>query len=216
MIHLIVKSRKVSLELQLHRYLIHRTNFPEKTLQYYNYLEKGYQGEIQFDQWLEKITVNSLILNDLLFEINQSHFQIDSLLILPKSIYLFEVKNYEGDYEIKDDRWITSSGSDIKNPLLQLKRSETLLRLLLQKLSYRNIEIISLVVFVHPEMTLFNASRLLPIIYPTQLSRFIKNINSDNKGSKLNQSHYDLSKKLISQHIDKPPYSRIPEMIMTY
>ncbi|WP_264736692.1 nuclease-related domain-containing protein [Cytobacillus firmus] len=33
-------------------------------------------------------------------------FQIDSLLITVDCIYSFEVKNYEGDFYIEQDRWV--------------------------------------------------------------------------------------------------------------
>jgi len=135
---------------------------------------------------LEKLSGNYLILNDLLLEINNTIFQLDSLLIAQQIIYLFEVKNYEGDYYIKDDQWYSSfSGKEIKDPLLQLKRSESLLRKLLESIQ-SNFLIKSYFVFLNPEFTLLQASKELPIIYPNQINRFVKKLNPQFL-SKLNQ-----------------------------
>ena len=69
--------------------------------QNYINLEKGYEGERNFEVLLEHHLSEGLILNDLLLEKNNTLFQIDSLLISQNSIYLFEVKNYEGDFYIE-------------------------------------------------------------------------------------------------------------------
>src|SRR5699024_7975977 len=67
-------------------------------------LSKGYEGELLFDQHFEKLQDESLILNDLLFEVNSTTFQIDSLIILGSQIYFYEIKYYEGDYYYQDNK----------------------------------------------------------------------------------------------------------------
>ena len=37
-------------------------------------------------------------------KINNTTFQIDTLIIISETIYFFEVKNYEGDYYYESDR----------------------------------------------------------------------------------------------------------------
>ena len=103
-------------------------NLSEKDHLNYLNLNKGFIGEQHFDEWLHHLPDNWLILNDLLFEFSHSHFQIDSMVISNSTIYIFEVKNYDGDYYMEDDRWFSTSGAEIKNPIFQLKRTETLLR----------------------------------------------------------------------------------------
>lgn len=68
----------------------------------------------------KKLTNDWLIVKDLLLESNNTVFQVDTLLISPETVYLFEVKNYEGDFYIESDRWYTISKTEINNPLLQL------------------------------------------------------------------------------------------------
>jgi len=127
-------------------------------------------------KWLEGLSNSWLIMNDLLLEANNSTFQIDSIVISPDTIYLFEIKNYEGDFYIKDDKWFTISGKEIKNPLLQLKRAESLFRRLLQDLRF-SFSIEGYVVFVNPNFFVYQAPLNLPFIFPNQIQRFIKNIN---------------------------------------
>src|ERR1700748_2242237 len=129
---MLMKPHIEPVELKLLRYLSKRKNLSSKEKLHYLNLEKGYEGESKVAAWLKNLTSESIILYDLLLENNNSLFQIDTLLISQNTIYLFEVKNYEGDFFIKADNWYTKSGNEIKNPLLQLKRSVSLLRRLLQ------------------------------------------------------------------------------------
>ncbi|WP_342342353.1 nuclease-related domain-containing protein [Neobacillus novalis] len=132
---------------------------------------------------------------------------IDSLIILQQTIYMNEVKNFEGDYYYEKQLLYSANGFERKDPLLQLKRSSSLLRQLLQNLGlYMPIE--ARVVYVNPEFTLYQASRNEPIIFPTQVNRYLKNINTT--PSKLNGKHEKLANKLISLDIIEPPYPRLP------
>lgn len=56
------------------------------------------------------------IVNDLLLEHQHTMFQIDSLLFSRDLIYLFEVKNYEGNFYIEGDKWHSNDQEEIKNP----------------------------------------------------------------------------------------------------
>ncbi|WP_249305752.1 nuclease-related domain-containing protein [Lederbergia citrea] len=104
---MIIKPRFESVELKILKYLHSRMNLPVKEEQHSINLKKGFQGEQKFDVWLMSMTIDKLILNDLLLESNNTVFQIDTLLICQDHLYNFEVKNYEGDFYIEDDRWYT-------------------------------------------------------------------------------------------------------------
>ncbi|WP_189655182.1 nuclease-related domain-containing protein [Bacillus sp. HNG] len=205
---MITKSRTVPIELLLLRSIRARQKVSEKIENQVHTLEKGFIGETWFDQRLESLSLDCLILNDLLLETNNTHYQIDSLLISRRKIHIFEVKNYEGDYVVNGDRWqSSSSGIEIKNPLLQLTRSESLFRQLLQQLR-SDFTIESHLVFINPEFYLYQASPNLPIIFPSQLKRFICSLNA--QPSRLVERHHTLAKNLLSQHIKKSPYSIVP------
>ncbi|WP_347814365.1 nuclease-related domain-containing protein [Alkalihalobacillus sp. LMS39] len=146
----------------------------EKVQQYFYNLDKGLAGEKLFDSMTETIMCDCLILNDLLLKYNNTTFQIDSLIIFQDCIYMFEVKNFEGDFYYESERFYKTPNSEMNNPLNQLMRSESLFRQQLQSLQV-TILLHAYVVFINPEFTLYQAPLNKPFIFPTQLNRFIKN-----------------------------------------
>jgi hypothetical protein len=201
------KCRTESKELQALKFLNTRMNLSAKDKQYYFNLKKGFEGEGMFDLQTETLQCECLILNDLLFKVNNTVFQIDSLIICSETIYLYEVKNYEGDYLYELDRFYTRNKTEITNPLHQLRRSESLLRQLLDRLGYK-IPINSSVVFINPEFTLYQAPITIPIIFPTQLNRHFEKLNKI--PSKINAKHRMLADKLVSLHLEDSSYNQLP------
>jgi hypothetical protein len=168
-------------------------------------IEKGYAGELLFDTYTDQLSDRWQTMGDLLLEFNQNPFQMDSLVRNSEKLYLFDVKNFEGDYIIdKDGRWFSKfSSNEIKDPLEQLRRCESLLRRLLHDLGYK-FPIEAYLIFVNPEFHLYNASMNLPIIYPSQLNRFIKNLCTSRGSSK--DRYPDLFQRLLS--LNKPYINR--------
>nr|WP_263325965.1 nuclease-related domain-containing protein [Neobacillus sp. Marseille-Q6967] len=111
------KPRFESDELKILRSLNTRWELPVENKKRYIYLEKGYAGEVLFDSMTERLKNDLHILNDLQLEVNNSSFQIDSLIISQDTLFPCEVKNYEGDYYYKDNKFYTMSGIEILNPL---------------------------------------------------------------------------------------------------
>ncbi|WP_428910232.1 nuclease-related domain-containing protein [Niallia sp. Krafla_26] len=178
-----------------------------KDKQHYFNLKKGYEGELMFDSLTEKLQCECLILNDLLLKLNSTLFQIDTIIIIPEMIYLFEVKNFEGDYLFENERLYKKPKSEITNPLTQLSRGESLFRQLLQSLGH-NIHVEASLVFINPEFTLYQAPQNKPIILPTQVNRCLRKINSNS--STLKDRHRILADKLISLYIPDSPFKQIP------
>lgn len=201
------KPRFETGELLILRILDKRMNLTAEEHQYYKNKEKGFEGEVQFDLLTEKLLSDCLILNDLLLEVNNSIFQIDTTIIFQETIYPFEVKNYEGDFIFKPDCLEKISGKNYKNPLDQLKRSKFLLRQLLHNLGY-NIPIEGSVVFVNPEFTLYQTPLNEPIVYHSQLNRFMKKLNR--LPSNITNREKNIADKLVSLHQIESPYIRLP------
>ncbi|MCP3738627.1 nuclease-related domain-containing protein [Rossellomorea sp. BNER] len=201
------KSRSKSTELQILKTLNTRMSLSNKDKQHYFNLKKGYEGEVIFDLLTEKLQSECFILNDLLLKLNNTIFQIDSLIINSEAIYLFEVKNFEGDYYYESDRLYKKPKTEINNPLNQLIRNESLLRQLLQNLGF-TIPIYSSVVFINPEFTLYQTPLNKPFIFPTQVNRYLEKLNTI--PSKLNRKHKRLADKLISLHIKDSPFKLLP------
>ncbi len=107
-----------------------------------------------------------------------------------------------------DERWYSISGSELKNPLLQLKRTEMMLRKLLNDLN-ENLPIESTIVFVNDDFYLYQAPLEMPIIFPTQLKKFVQRLHSTS--SKVNKHQYALAEKLLSLHNDKPMFIDLPK-----
>lgn len=203
----IVKPRKESDELLLFRSLNSRMELETKDLNQFWKLEKGFEGELKFDSLVVKLPNDGLIVNDLLLEVSGTLFQIDSLIIFLDSIYLFEIKNFEGDFYIENEIWYTRAGKEIKDPLSQVKRSESLFRRYLQQLR-TNFTINSYLVFVNPEFTLYQAPLNDTIIFPSQLNRLINHLSI--VPSRTFDKQMQLTSKLLADHQTKSPYTRLP------
>jgi hypothetical protein len=201
------KERKEPILLSKLRILNKRHELSEEDHKYFSILEKGYQGELQFDVMTETLTSSCLILNELLLEVERTTFQIDTLIIFAGTIYLFEIKNNQGDYLYKTDSLTSTTGVSIKNPLDQINRSKLLFKKLLHQLGF-NFTIKASVVFVNPEFTLYHAHPDLPFIFPTQLKRLLDNLN--NQPGKVSTNHYKLATKLVSLHQVDSKYNKLP------
>lgn len=199
------KPRTESVELLILSSLNNRMDLSEKDKLHYVSLKKGYEGEVMFDSLIELLQCECLILNDLRLKMNNTLFQIDSLVITSETIYLFEVKNYEGDYYYESDRLYKKLKSEINNPLYQLGRSESLLRQLLHNLGF-HIPIEASIIFINPEFTLYQAPLDKPFIFPAQINRYLKKLNSI--PSKLNKKHKILADKLMLMHIQDSPFKQ--------
>lgn len=202
------KVRTEPIKLQILRVLMTRANPPKNDRTHFSNLQKGYEGEKRFDSYLEELTCDCLILNDLLLEYNNSTFQIDSLLIVANRIYLFEVKNLYGDYIQDADTIYSSTEREIINPLSQLNRSRIYFSQLLQSLGF-DIHVSASVVFINPEFFLYQSPLDLPYIFPNQLKRFISKLN-DNK-LRLQKMHRLLADKLLEQHKTELTYHNLPK-----
>jgi hypothetical protein len=141
-------------EIKIFRSLNARMDLTEKERKYYFKLVKGFEGEVMFDLLTEQLPEERLILNDLLLEANNTKFQIDTTMIIQEKIHIFEVKNFEGDYDYNSDEFYIF-GKIISNPLDQLKRGESLFLQLLQNLGYK-IPIEAWIIFINPEFTLIS------------------------------------------------------------
>lgn len=187
-------------------YLDKRMNLQAADKRYLLNLEKGYQGERLFDELAEKyINGEIIILNDLLLENSGTSFQVDSLFITTDTVYVYEIKNYRGDYILNSGELMTVSGMSIGNPLIQLKRIHSFISLLLKEWGY-TFKIESKVVYVNKSFTLYQARVDDPIILPTQLKEHLTTINRKSR-SLSKQSQY-LANKLIQLHKFDLPYQK--------
>lgn len=175
-----------------------RMDLTSNHLNYYYALRKGWEGECQYDVMLEKLTCEHIIMKDLQLKVNRKSIQIDTLLITANTIYLYEVKNYEGQY-IHGDEGLTncSTRNEIVNPYIQLSRAQVLFRQLLKQWN-TNLRLDGFVVYINPHFTLYDTPHLRPYIFFNQIEGHISQLNHQSKA--LTEKHVLLSKKLEAMH----------------
>ncbi|MHC0036964.1 nuclease-related domain-containing protein [Pseudoneobacillus sp. C159] len=201
-----LKARTESDELLFLRYSNSRTQLTADEVSYLHHLEKGFAGEKRFDELAKGLTKEWLFVNDLLMNSSKSTFQTDAIGIPNDRIHVFEVKNNEDDYYYDNGEMRTIKNDIlINNPFDQVKRIDSLLRRLLHDLGL-NYSVETHLIFVNPEFTLLQAPKDLSIIYPTQIPRFFRMLNS--LSCKTKDKHYHLAEKLMSLHIEHSPYVR--------
>lgn len=197
------KPKNLSLYLDLDKR--RRTSYEEKKT--ILNLKKGYEGECKFDESLENyLDAKALILNDLVLTVKGSSVQIDSLVITESTVYLYEVKNYEGNYVMKKEQFLTLNNQEISYPLTQLNRATSLLRQLFYSWN-TDIKIESSIVFINPSFILYEAKVDAPFIFPAQIKSHLikisqKQINPIWLADKANQ----LAEKLLHEHEKESPF----------
>ena len=202
------KKRQIPKELRILRFLNARMVLLDQDRRNYFNAEKGFEGETKFDLLTEKLVSNCIVINGLLLKADNTFYQIDTVIIFQKLIYLIDVKNFESDYQFEGKHLKhIKTEKIIKDPYIQLQRCETLFRQLLQQLGFSfNVE--PFLVYINPEFTMYQAPHNPSIIFPTQVDQFIKTLNK--MPSKLNSGHEKLADLLISMDIGDYPFAQLP------
>lgn len=202
---IVLKTRTTANEELLH--VLHsRITLTNVDAQRFSNLFKGIAGEQQFEKLTASLQSDFYLLHDICLEHNHSIFQIDTLLISEQEIIIFEVKNYEGEYVYESESFrMLSTNQEILNPLHQLNRSKTLLQSLMKKMKV-HIPIKGYLIFINPEFTLLQAPVDMPIILPSQLKRFLRQLNQT--PSSLTKQHEQLAEHLVNIHLPTSPYER--------
>ncbi|MGY0401625.1 nuclease-related domain-containing protein [Carnobacterium jeotgali] len=203
---IVVKNRNKSNYLCAMEALDKRMVLPDDEIQHLLNMQKGFEGEVLFDSLLEKnLDLDALILNDLLFTEKGSTFQVDSMILTGDKILLFEVKNYEGNFQFNSHHFLTFSGKEIGNPLNKLDETSIKMRQLLCKWNI-SFPFESTLIFVNPTFTLYNTPTVSPIIFPTQIRDHFSRMSRHKLP--LSKKHYHLADKLINEHQSESAFQR--------
>ncbi|MFO8069405.1 MAG: NERD domain-containing protein [Alkalibacterium sp.] len=169
-------------------------------------LSKGYVGEVIFDSLVGKhLTSDALILNDLSLVIGNTPIQIDSLIVTSDAIYLYEIKNYEGNYTNLTGQFRTDSGQDIVSPAGQLNRTTTVFKKLVDQWDHA-ISIVPNVVFVNSSFFLYESKRETPFIFLPQIISHFTSINR--RCDTLSAKNYHIADRLLVESQKELPYQR--------
>lgn len=189
------KARKKSNQIKLLESLNCRCKLEYAKQQYLINLKKGLEGEEVFDKWMDNYLGQDVtLLKDRLLSFNGSTAQIDALLFIGNTLRLYEVKNYEGDYQQHSGHFRTSKGQEFICPSIQLKRAEKVLQQVVGQWTH-TLEIKSYVIFVNLAFTLYDATRSNPFILPTQIKNHFERLKSI--GDKTSKNNNQFINKLM-------------------
>lgn len=204
-----IKERKKS---KLHvglLYLDKRMKLPLEDRNRLRNMEKGYQGEEAFDSFVNQhLKGEALILNDLLLNSNGNTFQVDSLIMTPSKMYLFEIKNFSGNFINTAGQFHTQNGKVVNHPSIQLKKTRTLLNKLLQDWD-SDMHIEANTVFINLTFFLYQADKADPFIFRQQLEFYLGSIGS-HKLALSKQHRYIADQLLQSQRLEAPYQKELP------
>lgn len=203
---LIKKQRNKPKLLTALELLDRRMTLPYREKQHLSTLSKGYEGEVIFDTLVERhLTCDAIILNDLSLVIGNTPIQIDSLIVTSDTIYLYEIKNYEGNYTSQSGQFRTDSGQDIVSPAGQLNRTTTVFKKLVSQWDH-TITIVPNVVFVNSAFFLYEAKKEDPFIFLPQLLSHFNSINR--RCDSLSAKYYHIADRLLDESQKELPYQR--------
>ncbi|MFD2658258.1 nuclease-related domain-containing protein [Gracilibacillus thailandensis] len=202
---MITKKRKKPDELIAYELLSKRKQLNEQEKKRYRSVAKGFEGEVMFDTYLDKLAGEHIILKDLLIHHNK-YCQMDTILLKNGKIFLFEIKNFIGEYYWDDDKLFMLNQVEIDNPLVQRDRAHSILRRLLQSLDIK-LPLVSYLIFVNPECSIFQAPLDKQIILPTQINRFIKHFPIT---THITSQEKEASENLKANHIENSPFNQFP------
>lgn len=205
-----MKNRERPFELKVYDALLHRKPFSEKEKSKHRKLKRGYEGELLFDNYLEKIPSDYILLKDYWLSHNNRFFQIDHALLINNRFYLYDVKNFIGDYYYEEEALYYASGAEVDDPLIQLKRTESLVRQLLQSHRFQPC-IQAAIVFINPEFALFQAPRDAKMLLPNQLNRHLKQFMNPHP---MDPALVKIANKLKELRLEGSPFLQLPHYCM--
>lgn len=206
----VIKEREKSSLLRGMEALRSRMTLSAKDERYFSSLKTGYEGEKLFDRIVGKlINKDAVLISDLLLNINSKNIQIDALLLTGACIYIFEIKNFSGEFIFDGKEFEHVNGYVTVSPIEQLNRSVTLFSQLLKQWNV-SVPVVGKVVFVNKIFTLFAPEPPCHIILPTQLETFLTQLN--NQINPMTNSVRVLANRILTMNQEEVPYQKqLPE-----
>lgn len=204
--------RKLPYALKVMEALETRTKLAARDRQYLANVQKGYAGECEFDSILEKHISEGVILKDCLFKVSGTTFQIDTIWIKGALIRLYEVKNYEGEYQLDGNRlYKVSTGAEVLNPSLQSQRAAVLFQQLLREIGLEPISIEAYVVYINESLTLYMNKPDAKIVQRSQLKHHLLKVGKQESKVKIPsqkiRSAVNAHRLITSAYQDLPTYT---------
>jgi hypothetical protein len=138
-------------------------------------MDGGFGGELGLDVHTDAFDSCCLVLNELQLRHNRSSIQIDTLVICPDKLLLYETKNYKGVHRWGPLTFLKLSGVTLENPSIQLRRTQARLEVLLTALKIQ-MPIEAYVVYINPEFTLMGAQENEDYLLPSQIPDYFQKL----------------------------------------
>lgn len=162
----------------------------------------GSSGEFNFGKYLLNQSFDYLAIYDSEFEASLCP-QLDFIVVTWDMIYLYDIKNFSGNYYYEDGEFFTSQKKKIRSPFIQLDRAYETLDILLRNAGIQ-FPITKRLIFINPEFQLYGNSDALPLVTHAQLNRHFQSIK--NRSRKLDQRHHAIADYIESRRYEKDFY----------
>lgn len=182
----------------------------------------GFGGEKEFDYQIRDFVppYPHAILHDVFLKHQHAYFQIDSILITPSAIILFEVKNIAGKLQIKQNptqfirESINGERTVLKSPIEEMERKKYYLTHWLHE---RNIEIplVDYIVFAYQnELTIENTSSHR-LVFSYEIPNRLRSLEMKENRLSANQIKL-LANELIRAHREYDPFPLLEKYKLTF
>ncbi|TDM15762.1 nuclease-related domain-containing protein [Macrococcus bovicus] len=166
-----------------------------------NYL-KGYEGERHYYERAHRC--GGLKLWDLSLH-SPALAQFDFIHLYNGKVYHFDIKNYTGTVRRSGRQFVSEGEYYYQDILTQLNRADFYLTRLLREHGFQN-EVVSRIVFIHPQLTLLEDSADPQIVKPSQVEEVIHFFSQDYQPTREEQR---LAQFMLMNHQSTHPHERI-------
>lgn len=200
-----IKKRTKSLTLRVMASLFLRMDLEKGDKKYYFNQKSGYKGESDFDELTSNFSSRYPVLNDLNLEYQKNEFQIDCLIIKGKTLHLYELKNFKGDYFYENGKLRAYFDRQVANPIGQSDRAKVNLHNLVREMGYQ-YDVQEHIVFIHPKFFMYNAPSDKDYIFLSQIATHLNQLYPYEEI----ETHQDFIQKLLSEHNSDYRAKQIP------
>lgn len=194
---MLIKPRKKSISHLILESLYYRKILSFQDKKRYENQVKGFNGEQQFDHFINHSQQQGFVVNDLFLSSKETNYQFDSILILNKQVNIYEVKNYTGAYRYEDGTLFSKAGYSLQDPIGQVNRKKSYLhnRLLSEGYSHK---MNAYVVFINPDFYIYRLPPTDSILFAGQLERHFNEVTRSTQPTDAQDKN--LTQSLVNQH----------------
>lgn len=193
------KMRKESHELQWLETVSQRKQLTEEQRRALQRLQKGLLGEQQMDQLAEMfLSGKVLVIDDITLRYQNTVVQIDKLLIIGNTIYVIDVKFYQGNYILQNNSWIFGGKFLTTNILEQLRKAMRVIVNIFREQQI-DLEVKGVLAFLNPKSSIQIKDQIPETVLSfNEIPAWLLGLNQQTA----NEYYYDCQSVLFQYRID--------------